>query len=128
MIKGISMKKFICLVSLSFFLFSCAPKPLIVNIEDSQDLTLNCEQLSSNISSVEHYKSDARKDDHFKLRYIFLPTGVIAAYRFNKAESNADKRIKHLQELANQKKCSFTMENKYINPQMDNNFDFTHYK
>ena len=122
------MKKLIGLITLSSFIASCAPNPVVVNIEQSKDLTLNCEELMSELTVTEDYKKAARADDHFKLRYTFLPTGAIAAYRFNKAEGNADKRIQHLQKIANHKKCSLPSDNGYMNSPINNNFDYKSYK
>lgn len=118
------MKKIIAISLIFTFIFSCAPKPVVVDVMEQKDVYLSCDQLSSAIKSAERYKVAARAEDRFRFRYIFPPTGFIAMYRFIRAESAAAKRIKYLESLASKRRCGtpqqVNVKPKVVNPQMLN--------
>ena len=122
------MKKLIYFAVILFFFNSCAPNPKIVEINQPKDISLDCKQLRSEIISTQIHKKAARSEDKFKLRYIFPPTAFTAIYRFNKAETNAEKRIENLREIATKKGCHIYKDRKYINPQLIDNYQYRDYK
>ncbi len=85
---------------------ACASKPTRVEVAQDADNSLNCGQLGSEITQAEFYKKDARKEDKFMLKHMNPINGFISIYRINKAESNAQKRIDHLNSIAAQKNCT----------------------
>ncbi|MCE3233704.1 MAG: hypothetical protein K0R98_1961 [Rickettsiaceae bacterium] len=102
------------LALLTLALSACAANPTVVEVSQATDNMLTCDQIARQIEETQIYKTEARKDDTFKLKYIWLPTGAMSAYRFNKAESSAVARIDHLTQLANQKGCPFTARTSQI--------------
>jgi hypothetical protein len=103
------IRAIICFIAF-LLISSCAPKPIVVDVKEDKDLYLNCNQIDSAIITAERYKVAARAEDRFKLRYIFLPTTMLATYRFHVAENAAIKRIKHLKRLSQQRNCNIDAE------------------
>jgi hypothetical protein len=113
------MKKTISLVLIICLLSSCTPKPVVVTVEEPEDTRLNCSQLYSAIQTAQQYKTAARVEDRFRLRYIFLPIGFLAVYRMLAAEGAAIRRIKHLETISKGKKCEEATQNpNLVNPQI----------
>lgn len=100
------MKKITTLAILTLTISACAADPTVVEVSQATDNMLSCDKLTKQIEEAHRYKTDARTEDNFKLKYMWLPTGAISAYRFNKAEGNALERINHLNSLAAQKGCT----------------------
>jgi hypothetical protein len=108
------MKRITTLSLLTLIITSCAATPTVVKVEQEGDSQLNCEQIQKQIGEAEYYKAEARKDDTFKAKYIWLPTGVISAYRFNKAEGSAADRVEYLTSIGERKGCNLPRESKLL--------------
>ena len=94
---------------LSFFLTvllltSCANPVVVKPVAASDMQNMNCAQITADIATTQSALHDSRKEDRFKLQYVFIVPGVVA-YRMNKAESAAQNRLNGLNMLAQQKKC-----------------------
>jgi hypothetical protein len=111
---GLHMKKFAALSISALILASCAADPTVVEVQQLGDSGLNCEQLNNSIQEAQGYKTAAREDDKFELKYIWLPTGALSAYRFNKAEGHAQDRIEYLTSMSSQKGCGAPRQSKMM--------------
>lgn len=86
-------------------LASCA-KPIVVSkLTPSEQQTLTCEQIASELKAAQEFQEVARAEDRFKFRYILIAPAVVSMYNMNKAESAAKDRSAELQILASQKGC-----------------------
>jgi hypothetical protein len=110
--------KYTILAMIIIILSACAPKPVTLVVKQEQDIYLSCDQLKQQISQAQHYKKEARKDDRFKMSYMFPPTGFMAIYNINKAEGRAVRRIEYLEALFKQKGCNIPTP--YMPPSMNN--------
>lgn len=105
------MKKISVAVSL-LLLSSCVPTPTVVEVERPVDATLTCEQLANEMAYAEQMKINAKAEDGFRFSYMFPPSGLLAIYNMNHAESHAIDRMEHLNNVMKSKACT-TAENHY---------------
>lgn len=106
----------------ALLLASCAPKPVVVEVQQPHDSSLDCGRLAGEMQSAEFYKKAAKAEDRFRLRYIFIPTTIVAAYRMNNAESAAQDRLEYLQQLSQQRGCYAQGENMISPNQLESTY------
>jgi hypothetical protein len=104
------MKNIFLFSLLVLTLTACSAKPKVVEVERFGDDKLSCPQLEEQLEEAVFYKKQARKDDNFQARYIWVPTGAISAYNFNDAERAAEQRIARVQELGARKHCDLKVQ------------------
>jgi hypothetical protein len=80
-----------------------------------QDTQQDCAALEQDIIKTGQLKKEARADDAFQWRYIFVVNAVFSAYRINKAEKAAVERLEELNRIAAAKGCLGGQE-KVIDP------------
>lgn len=97
------MKKWITLTGL-FLLPACA-NPQIAAPVGPAEYEQNCAQLTFEIRQAEGLRIAARDEDRFQWKYIFVGNAFVSAYRMNKAEMAAQKRLTDLKRIAEEKKC-----------------------
>jgi hypothetical protein len=86
-------------------LSACA-KPVVAPRITPRDSEKECAALREDIARTEQLKVDARADDEFQWRYIFVVNGFVSAYRMNKAEAAAEERLQALHKIAAEKECA----------------------
>lgn len=99
------MKHIITSLFIIILLSACATNPTVLKVEEEKDQYLNCYQLDKEVRKAEYYKKESRKDDKFKFKYMMPLNAILSTYNMNKAESSAEKRRKHLEEIAQRKGC-----------------------
>lgn len=86
----------------AIMLVSCSQTPKAINIENGNERSLSCDQLSYELQVAQQSKVDAHKDDHFKITNMFAYWWL---YHMQKADSNATARIELLTKIAQTKGC-----------------------
>lgn len=101
-----TMKKLAVTLAIpSLLLTSCAPAPHVTTVYQPNDNNLNCRQLVQEIATAKNHKKAARAEDTFQWKYVLIVPAVIGAFQWDKAESAAEKRIAHLQNLHRKNNC-----------------------
>jgi hypothetical protein len=100
------LKNLVTLSLVITFLAACSATPKVLEVDKFGDDKLSCDEIATNIDEAEFYKKQARKDDNFQFRYLWVPTGTISAYNFNDAESAAIARKEKMEKLAQAKGCA----------------------
>jgi len=104
------MKKFLSLLTLFFFITSCAT-PTVVNIIGPNDNELNCKELSAEILKANQYKDEAQKakkpgsPHNIGAILFFLPGYGVTMKNIEEATKAADERAVHLNKLKEKKGC-----------------------
>lgn len=104
------MRKATILLSCGLFLTAACANPVVappVNVSDAQK---SCALLEQDIMETEQLKKQARADDRFQWRYIFVVNALTSAYRINKAEKAALERLEQLNQIAAAKGCLGTQD------------------
>ena len=98
------MKKLILPIA-AFLITGCPANPKIVKVETGNEYALGCPQLHVEIAQAKQAKIDAHEEDKFRFSNIFPPTGAMSVANIWRADANATKRLKLLNQIALQKGC-----------------------
>ena len=97
--------KIIILSGLLAMLAACA-NPVVAAPVSTADRDKSCEELAADITQTQQLKTAAREDDEFQWRYIGVVNGFVSAYRMNKAETAATKRLAELENISSSRGCT----------------------
>ena len=104
------MKKFLSLLTLFFFITSCAT-PTVVNIIGPNDNELNCKELSAEILKANQYKDEAQKakkpgsPHNIGAILFFLPGYGVTISNVKEASDAAKARAVHINKIIEKKGC-----------------------
>jgi len=104
------MKKTLVLLTLFFFVLSCAT-PTVVNVIGPKDNELNCKELSSEIAKANKYANEAQeakkadKPHNIGAILFFLPGMGFTMHNIEEASKAAKERAVHLNKLKEKKNC-----------------------
>ena len=104
------MKKLLALLTLFFFVLSCAT-PTVVNVIGPNDNELNCKELSSEIAKANEYAYEAQEakktsNPHNVGALLFFFPGVgVTMKNVDEAAIAAKERAEHLNKLKEKKNC-----------------------
>ncbi|MCH2546009.1 MAG: hypothetical protein MK052_00150 [Alphaproteobacteria bacterium] len=96
-------------VALLAMLAACA-NPTIAPPVTAADAQKECAALEHDIAEAARLKTEARSEDKFQWKYIFVVNAATSAYRMNKAEAAAQKRLEDLNQIAASKGCLGNMD------------------
>ena len=104
------MKKILALLTLFFFIISCAT-PTVVNVIEPNDNELSCKELSSEIAKANQYADEAQKakktnkPHNIAAILFFLPGIGFTMHNVEEASKSAKERAIHLNKLKEKKNC-----------------------
>ena len=104
------MKKFVALLTLFFFIASCAT-PTVVNVIGPNDNELTCKELSSEIAKANQYADEAQaakkanKPHNIGAVLFFIPGLGFSMANIEEATKAAKERAIHLNKLKEKKNC-----------------------
>jgi hypothetical protein len=104
------MKKILSVLTLFFFIISCAT-PTVVNVIGPNDNEFNCKELSAEIAKANQYADDAQKakktgaPHNIGAILFFLPGYGVTMKNIEEATQAAKDRATHLNKLKEQKNC-----------------------
>lgn len=101
-------------VALLALLGACA-NPEVAPRITPEERNLSCAEIEADVERTSQLKRDARVDDEFQWRYIFVVNGFVSAWRMNRAEQAAQERLEALREIGRAKGC-FGAQDKVIGP------------
>lgn len=103
-----SNKRFLMIVlgAFAFLTSGCASHIIVPEVRQHSDSNLACHEIQSEIQTAQMHKNNAQAENRFQAKLLFPPTGFYLMYKMIKATDNADKRMKYLKELYNQKRCA----------------------
>lgn len=87
----------------SIFLTSCA-NPTVVEYGHMGPMA--CNNITSELAQAKQALADSHKEDKFKLQYILIVPAAISAYRMNKAQNAAERRVTELEAAYRRQACS----------------------
>ena len=104
------MKKTLALLSLFFFIISCAT-PKVVNVIGPNDNKLNCKELSSEIAKANQYADEAQnakkagQPHNIGAILFFFPGMGFSMHNIEEATKAAKERAIHLNKIKEKKNC-----------------------
>ena len=104
------MKKILSLLTLYFFIISCAT-PTVVNVIGPNDNELNCKELSAEILKANQYADEAQqakktgKPHNIGAILFFFPGYGVTLKNIDEATEAAKERAIHLNKLKENKNC-----------------------
>ena len=104
------MKKILSLLTLYFFIISCAT-PTVVNVIGPNDNELNCKELSAEILKANQYADEAQqakktgKPHNIGAILFFFPGYGVTLKNIAEATEAAKERAIHLNKLKENKNC-----------------------
>ncbi|MDB2415494.1 hypothetical protein N9W34_06955 [Rickettsiales bacterium] len=98
--------RILILTSAIIFLTSCSSNPAVIEVNRENDKSMSCQQLYTELKIAEKHKKDARAEDRFMVKHMFPLTAMVSIYNMNKAEGRAIERIKKINSLLSQRRCS----------------------
>lgn len=93
---------------------ACA-NPVVAPRMAAMDYEKDCAAIEDDIAETSALKRDARAEDKFQWKYIFIINGFVSAWRINKAEQAAQERLDALREAGQRKGC-FGGQDKVLDP------------
>lgn len=96
--------KIIALSSVLLGLAACA-NPHVVPPVGAQDHAKACDAIQADIAETQKYKAEARAEDKFQWKYVFMVNAATSWVRMNKAEEAATKRLHDLNQIYAEKGC-----------------------
>lgn len=99
------MQKTTAFLTCALFLTAACANPTVATPVSASDAQKDCAALEKDVGETSQLKQQARADDRFQWRYIFIVNAITSAYRINKAEKAAVERLKQLQQIAAEKGC-----------------------
>lgn len=110
------MKTTTLTLGMSAMILSACANPIVAEPVKPTDYNLNCAQLSEEIRQADKLRIDSRAEDAPDPKYLFVVNGFVSAYRINKAEEAAEKRLTDLKRIAADKQCPATTLNQPLPP------------
>ena len=104
------MKKILSVLTLFFFIISCAT-PTVVNVIGPNDNEFNCKELSAEIAKANQYADDAQKakktgaPHNIGAILFFLPGYGMTMKNIDEATKAAKDRAIHLNKIKERKNC-----------------------
>lgn len=99
------MKK-IALTLLATSLCGCPANPKVIKVQNGNEYSLSCGNISMEINAAKQAKLDAHEEDHFRFSDIFPPTGVISIVNIWRADSHATDRLELLEKIYQARGCN----------------------
>lgn len=98
------MRRFPFILALALAASACS-NPVLVPSVTVADHQKDCPDLLKDIEQTRYYRKEARADDKFMWKHIFIFNAFVSAYRMNEAESAANTRLGELERTATAKGC-----------------------
>ena len=90
--------KIIAFSSFALLTSACANPHVVPPVSES-DRAKECAAIQADISQTELYRKEARAEDKFQWKYVFMVNAATSWVRMNKAEEAAEKRLAELNQL-----------------------------
>lgn len=84
---------------------SACANPVVAPPVTPADSQKSCAEIEADIARTAQLKREARADDEFQWRYVFIVNAATSWHRMNKAEDAAVERLAKLNDIAKAKGC-----------------------
>ena len=96
------------------FTAACA-NPVVAPPMTEQDYRKGCAAIEADIAETSRLKREARAEDKFQWKYVFILNGFVSWWQMDRAEKAAEARLNGLREAGQQQGC-FGGQEKVLTP------------
>lgn len=109
------MRHLVC-GSVALSVLAACANPVVAPPLAAQDYSKDCAAIEADIAETSQLKREARAEDKFQWKYVFVVNGFISAWQINRAEQAAVARLEGLRQ-AGQKQGCFGSQDKVLAPE-----------